>query len=67
MYFYIRNLQGDVLALVDTAGNTVVEYQYDPWGKPLGITGSKASTVGVQNPFRYRGYYYDSETGPYLY
>ena len=54
-----------MIALIDGEGNTVVEYTYDSWGKVLGITGSLADTVGVQNPFRYRGYYYDSETGMY--
>ena len=43
----------------------MVQYQYDSWGKLLGITGSLASTIGKRNPFRYRGYYYDDETGMY--
>ena len=46
-------------------GNTVVEYTYDAWGKVLSVTGTLASTVGQINPFRYRGYYYDTETGWY--
>ena len=65
IYFYVRNAQNDVIALIDGEGNTVVKYTYDSWGKVLGITGNLADTVGVQNPFRYRGYYYDSETGMY--
>lgn len=65
IYFYVRNAQNDVIALIDGEGNTVVKYTYDSWGKVLSITGSLADTVGVQNPFRYRGYYYDSETGMY--
>ena len=51
--------------MVDASGNTVVEYTYDSWGNVLSITGSLKDTVGVQNPFRYRGYYYDVETGMY--
>ena len=43
----------------------VAEYAYDTWGKVLSITGSMAETVGRLNPMRYRGYYYDSETGYY--
>ncbi|MDD4476282.1 MAG: hypothetical protein PHV95_10970 [Eubacteriales bacterium] len=43
----------------------VVEYCYDAWGNILSTTGSAASTVGYFNPFRYRGYYYDVETGFY--
>ena len=38
---------------------------YDSWGKLLSIEGSAKDTIGVQNPFRYRGYYYDTETGFY--
>ena len=64
-YFYVRNLQNDVIALIDDAGETVVEYKYNSWGKILSITGSKAGTIGKINPFRYRGYYYDEETGMY--
>ena len=64
-YFYVRNPQNDVIALIDDAGETVVEYKYNSWGKILIITGSKASTIGKTNPFRYRGYYYDEETGMY--
>lgn len=58
-------MQNDVIALIDDAGETVVEYKYSSWGKILSITGRKASTIGKINPFRYRGYYYDEETGMY--
>ena len=64
-YFYQRNLQNDVIALVDETGDTVVNYTYDSWGKVLSITGSKKDTIGQLNPFRYRGCYYDKETGMY--
>ena len=64
-YFYVRNLQNDVIALVDEDGNEVVHYTYDSWGKILSITGSLKDTIGQQNPFRYRGYFYDNETGMY--
>ena len=63
-YFYTRNAQNDITGLIDENGTSVVQYQYDSWGKLLGITGSLASTIGKRNPFRYRGYYYD-ETGMY--
>ena len=43
----------------------VVEYTYSPWGEILSTTGDEANTIGVINPFRYRGYYYDEETGLY--
>ena len=43
----------------------MVEYAYDAWGNVLDISGTYASTLGQNNPIRYRGYYYDSETGFY--
>ena len=65
VYTYIHNLQGDVVGLLDNAGTLVVEYKYDAWGKPISTTGSMAATLGKRNPFRYRGYIYDEETGLY--
>ncbi len=61
-YYYLRNGQGDVVKLIDGNRNTVVEYAYDSWGKPLSCTGTLATTLGALNPFRYRGYVYDEET-----
>ncbi|MBQ4154208.1 MAG: RHS repeat protein [Clostridia bacterium] len=65
-YYYIKNLQGDVTGILDSMGNEVVQYTYDEWGKCLSVTGSEASYIGQRNLFRYRGYYYDTETGFYL-
>ena len=64
-YFYVRNAQGDILALIDKVGNKVVEYKYDSWGAIVDVSGSMAGSLGKKNPFRYRGYYYDEETGLY--
>ncbi len=64
-YYYLRNAQNDIVKLIDSSGSTVVEYCYDSWGKLLSISGSLASTLGKNNPFRYRGYVYDEETGFY--
>ena len=64
-YFYVRNTQGDIIALIDKAGNKVVEYKYDSWGAIVDVSGSMAGSLGKKNPFRYRGYYYDEETGLY--
>ena len=64
-YFYVRNPQGDIIKIVDDIGTVMVEYAYDAWGNPMGATGSMASTLGVDNPFRYRGYYFDEETDLY--
>lgn len=65
IYTYIHNLQGDIIGLLDSAGNLVVEYKYDAWGKLLATTGILAGTLGKRNPFRYRGYIFDDETGFY--
>ena len=65
VYYYITNLQGDVVAILDSAKNAVVEYTYDAWGRILTTSGSMATTLGVHNPLRYRGYVYDSETQLY--
>ena len=65
IYTYLHNLQGDIVGILDNAGNLVVEYKYDAWGKPLATTGSLAATLGKRNPFRYRGYVYDEETELY--
>ena len=64
-YYYLRNIQNDVIGLIDENGNQVVEYKYDSWGNTVSITGTLAETVGKKNPFRYRGYYLDAETGMY--
>ena len=65
IYSYILNLQGDIVGIIDTNGNVVVEYKYDAWGKALFTTGTLAGTLGALNPLRYRGYIYDEETGLY--
>ena len=62
-YYYILNPTGDVIALVDTGWNTVVSYAYDSWGKVTAIEGDQ--DLGKKNPLRYRGYYWDEETGLY--
>ena len=64
-YFYLKNAQGDVTGLVNSSGTQVVAYTYDAWGNPLSTTGTMADTLGKLNPFRYRGYIYDTETGLY--
>ena len=61
VYYYVLNAQGDVVRIVDGSRNVVASYSYDPWGKLLSSSGTLANV----NPLRYRGYYYDSETGFY--
>lgn len=64
-YYYVKNLQGDIIGITDSTGLLVVEYAYDTWGKLLSVSGDAADTIGQKNPIRYRGYVYDSETGYY--
>ncbi len=64
-YNYVRNAQNDIIGLIDSTGKRVVSYKYDSWGKVVSITGTLAATVGQKNPFRYRGYYFDAESGMY--
>jgi len=60
-YYYVTNLQGDVVSILDANGNEKASYSYNAWGKILSSTGDMASV----NPLRYRGYYYDDDTGFY--
>ena len=64
-YFFRRTVNGDIIAILNTSGEVVVTYEYDPWGNILSTGGSMAATLGADNPFRYRGYYYDNESGFY--
>ena len=70
-YAFRKNLQGDVIAILDTSGNVVARYSYDAWGKVLSVTDANGNAnmsstfIGNVNPIRYRGYYYDTETGWY--
>ena len=62
LYYYITNLQGDVIRIIDTAGATICTYTYDAWGRLLN---SSTNQIFKANPIRYRGYYYDTESGLY--
>ena len=66
LYYYVTNLQGDVIAIQNSSGTIVVQYQYDPWGRLLSITGTMATTLGTLNPLTYRGYVYDHEADLHL-
>jgi RHS repeat-associated protein len=65
MYYYLRNGQNDIIGILDNTGAQVVSYVYDSWGNLISTTGILALTIGADNPFRYRGYYFDSDTGLY--
>ena len=66
-FFFEKNLFGDIVAVYNESGTKVITYTYDAWGNHtpnvLNSTGNNA--YASYNPFRYRGYYYDTETGFY--
>ena len=65
LYSFLKNLQGDVVALVDEQGETVARYSYDAWGVPTVLEDHTDFQITRINPFLYRGYYYDWEIGMY--
>ena len=71
-YYYYRNGQGDIIGIIDGTGSIAAKYSYDAWGTPIAITdgagndvSGNAAHIANINPFRYRGYFYDVETGLY--
>lgn len=65
IYYYLYNIQNDVIGLLDSAGTQVVSYRYNSWGKLMTVTDITVDKVGSKNPFRYRRYSWDEETGLY--
>ncbi len=70
-YYYKKNLQEDIIGIINSNNQQIVTYEYDSWGKVLSIKDSNGNIIedtnhiGIINPFRYRSYYYDNETGLY--
>ena len=70
-YWFYKNLQGDIINIANADGDVLANYNYDAWGRLCSIidTDGNAITdstnIAVINPFRYRGYYYDTEIGMY--
>ena len=64
LYYYVLNAQGDVSAILDSSGKLAASYDYDAWGNCT-VYDSSDAAIGDLNPLRYRGYYYDAETGFY--
>lgn len=71
-YYYIKNLQGDIIAIADANGTIVGTYTYNAWGEIYYMTGTSSmpvyefsDNIVAINPIRYRGYYYDAETSLY--
>ena len=65
-FLFEKNLQGDVVAIYNASGTKLVSYTYDAWGKvTTTYSNNGASTPARFNPFKYRGYYHDSDTNLY--
>ena len=64
LYYYVLNAQGDVIALLNANGTLAASYNYGAWGNCT-VYDSSDAAIGDLNPLRYRGYYYDAETGFY--
>ena len=70
-YYYTHNSRGDIVGIYNGAGELKAHYEYDAWGNVISITDNNGNAitnpnhVGNLNPFRYRGYYQDTETGLY--
>ena len=70
LYYYLVNAQGDVSAILDSSGKIAASYDYDAWGNCTVYDSSAKvltdpTSIANLNPLRYRGYYYDAETGFY--
>ena len=82
-FYYKKNLQGDIIGIIDSNSEEIVKYVYDAWGNHKAInaktgdsldissiesytnTSNIVQFIAIKNPFRYRSYYYDFETGLY--
>ena len=70
-YYYLKNIQGDVLCVTDAEGTPIVDYTYDAWGvmtvspASQNVSSQEVVRVAFLNPVTYRGYFYDYELGLY--
>lgn len=70
-YYFVCNWRGDVTEIYDSTGALAASYSYDAWGKVVSVKDASGAAITSSthianvNPIRYRGYYYDSETGMY--
>ena len=64
-FYFQKNLQGDVIGIVDKDAQSVAKYSYDAWGVCTIVSDTSDIAIATINPYRYRGYYYDPEIGMY--
>ncbi len=71
VYYYALNSRGDVIGLYNVLGNLIAKYTYDVWGNEVSITNGSGDeisnyiNIATIQPFRYRSYYYDTDSGLY--
>lgn len=65
IYYYHKNVLGDILGIINSNYEEIVKYEYDSWGAISSIADNSGINLGTINPFRYRSYYYDEETKLY--
>ena len=63
-YIYVKNALNDIERIYKENGELVAKYSYDPFGNT--VIELNTYDIAVINPFRYRGYYYDNETGLFM-
>ena len=64
-YAFRKDILGNVIGILDENGINIVQYRYDAWGVCKIEKDTSGENLGELNPFRYRGYYYDTETKLY--
>ena len=64
-YYYLKNYQNDIIGIMDNNYNQIVSYKYDSFGNVKRIVDYSNDNIGIVNPFRFRSYYYDNESGMY--
>jgi len=65
LYYFRKNLQGDVIGIYNENRQLVAKHEYSAFGEIISVTDLNGSDIANINPFRYRGYYYDTETELY--
>jgi len=70
-YYYVKNIQNDIIGILNSNLEQIVRYEYDSWGNIISITDNNGNAItdetniGLINPYRYRSYRYDSEIDMY--
>ena len=62
MFYYVKNLQGDIVKILDEDGQEKADYVYNAWGDIISQSDDELASI---NPLRYRGYVYDEDTTLY--